>query len=98
MSTLCHKSVKKIAREIAGAAYESLAKDNVFYKAYPNQRAFINQFWGSFVGQARKSLVTMLDGNYPAMMKEEIFDIYVKDRTIQQVNAQQTMPAVQGTA
>lgn len=80
---LIHKEVRKIAKEIAGASYEELAKDNLFHKTYPSQKKFVERHWRNFIGHARQSLVTMLGGDYPEVMKKEIFDIYVKDRSLQ---------------
>ena len=34
---LCHKSVREIAKDMAGAAYEELAKNDQFYSQHPNQ-------------------------------------------------------------
>ena len=91
---LCHKEVRKIARGIAAAAYEDLARDDVFYKAYPDQKKFVERHWKNFIGAARKSLVQMLGENYPEHIKEHVFDVYVQDRTLQAVDDLQ----VQGTA
>lgn len=80
----CHVYVKKLAREMAGAAYEEAARDDAFYKAYPDQKEFIRKYWGVYVGEARNMLVTML--GMPSVsehMKAEIFDIVVKDRSLQ---------------
>lgn len=83
---LVHKEVRKIAKGIAAAAYEELARDNIFYKAHPNQGSFINRYWTAFIPQSRQILLQMLAGDYPEDMKEEIFDIYQKDWTLQEVN------------
>lgn len=91
---LVHKEVRKIAKGIAAAAYEELARDDIFYRAYPNQNLFVEQNWLSFIPQARKTLLEMLGGDYPEVMKEEIFDIYQKDWTLQEANKLK----VQGTA
>lgn len=91
---LCHKEVRRIAKDLAGAAYEDFAKNDEFYKNFPNQNLFIARHWKNFVGIARETLVYMLGQNYPEAMKEDIFDIYTKDRMLQDV---QSMP-VQGSA
>lgn len=91
---LCHKEVRRIAKELAGAAYEDFAKNDDFYAKFPNQNKFIARHWQNFVGIARQTLVYMLGQNYPEAMKEDIFDIYTKDRILQDV---QSMP-IQGSA
>lgn len=83
---LVHKEVRKISKGIAGAAYEQLAKDDVFFKAYPNEDEFIRKYWVAFIPQARQALLQMLGGEYPEAMKEEIFDIYQKDWSLQEAN------------
>ena len=83
---LCHKSIRKIAREIAGAAYEEFACDDVFFKAYPDQKYFVERHWKNFINQARQSITAMLGGDYPDSMKEDLFEIVVQDRTLQAVN------------
>jgi len=83
---LCHKEIRRISKEMAGAAYEELAKDGMFYKEYPKQKDFIARHWKNFIGHARSSLFQMLSGNYPESVKEEIFEIVVQDRTLQAVN------------
>lgn len=88
---LVHKEVKKIAQGIAGAAYEEFAKDNLFYKQYPNQSIFIDKYWKVYIPEARQSLLKMLEGNYPESMKEEIFDIYLKDYSLQEANKLKVM-------
>lgn len=91
MTTFCHKEIRKIAREMAGAAYEELAKDDVFYKNYPNQNVFIGRHWKNFVGDARKTLALMLGQNYDAAMKKDIFDILIKDRELQMLSGSEVV-------
>ena len=91
---LCHKEIRRISKEMAGAAYEELAKDEMFHKEYPKQNAFIARHWKNFIGHARSSLLQILSGSYPEAIKEEVFEIIVQDRTLQAVNDLE----VQGTA
>ena len=91
---LCHKYIRKIAKEIAGAGYELMAKDDFFYTEFPNQKVFIEKNWGKFVPAARESLLKILAGDYPEAMKEETLEIFLQDKTLQAVNNLQ----VQGTA
>ena len=87
---LCHKEVRRIARDIAGAAYEQMAHEDVFYKAYPDQNYFINRHWKSFIPDARRTLLQILAGNYAESMKEEALQIFLQDKTLQAVNDLET--------
>lgn len=82
---LCHKSVREIAKDMAGAAYEELAKNDQFYSQHPNQNLFIAHNWKEFLGFARKSLLDIMGGDYPEAMKNDAMDIFIKDRVLQDV-------------
>lgn len=94
----CHKAVREIARELAGAAYEDFAKNDDFYKNFPNQNLFIARHWKNFVGIARNTIVYMLGQNYPEAMKQDLLDVYIKDRTLQDVQEGVPMVNMQGSA
>lgn len=94
----CHKAVREIAKEMAGAAYENLAEDNDFYQRFPSQNKFIAGNWKSFVGYARQSLLKILGGTYPEAMKAEVFDVYVKDRVLQDVQEGKPIGPTMGSA
>ena len=80
----CHVYVRKIAKEMAGAVYESCAKDDAFFAAYPSERAFITKAWPLYVGEARQSLVALLGSpSVHETLKEKIFDIVLKDKALQ---------------
>lgn len=93
--TMCHKEIRKIAREMAGVAYEELARDNAFYQKYPNQNKFIARHWKNFIGEARKSLLAILGGSYPDAMKKDVFEIYVRDRELQLVDGSPAVGMIQ---
>lgn len=84
---LCHKEVRRIAKELAGAAYEDFAKNDDFYKKYPSQNQFIVRHWKNFVGIARNTLVYMLSQPHSDEMKADIYEIYVRDRILQDVES-----------
>ena len=84
----CHKLVAKTAKEICAAVYEELARDNAFYNAWPNQRAFVRVHWAQFIEHARSTMTDMLTGNYPESMKDEIMDALTKDWSLRGLNAQ----------
>lgn len=80
-----HILFKRTAEEICAAAYEELAKDNGFYKCWPNQKAFVVLHWGQFLSLARQHLVECLSSpRLPEAAKEEIFDALLKERAINQ--------------
>lgn len=82
---LCHKAVREIAKDMAGAAYEELASADAFYQQHPNQNLFIAKNWKHFIGFARQSLLKILAGDFPDAMKADTFNIYLKDRILQDV-------------
>lgn len=86
MTVYCHKAVRQIAREMAGSAYEQLASNDKFYQKFPSQGLFIARHWKNFVGIARGTLVYMLGQNHPDAIKEDLYDIIIKDRILQQVH------------
>ena len=89
----CHKEVRRIAKELAGAAYESFAQNDAFHDMWPNQNLFIAKRWKNFVGIARSTLVYMLgQPEHSDAMKADLYEIIIADRELQQV---QTVPASQ---
>lgn len=102
---ICHQLIAKTAKEITFAAYEILAHDDAFYRAWPNQRRFVARQWKNFIGHARASLMVMLqpipgtendpDGpKYLAheTMREAIMEAFVLEGAYKHVPT----PAVQG--
>lgn len=77
-----HKLIAQTAKEFAAAVYEDMAKDNAFYKAWPSQRNFVRAHWTQFVKPAREQLAKMLGGNYPQIMKDEIAEALIADRSL----------------
>lgn len=57
---ICHELIAKTAKGITFEAYEILAHDDAFYRAWPNQRRFVARQWKNFIGHARASLLVML--------------------------------------
>jgi hypothetical protein len=95
---LCHKSVREIAKNMAGAAYEELAKNDQFYTQHPNQNLFIVHNWKYFLGYARQSLVAILAGDYPDAVKADTMDVLLKDRVLQDVQEGPIMQQPVGSA
>lgn len=82
MARHCHEMLMKVAKEFAGTFYEEAAHDDNFYHFYPNQKFFIERNWPRFVPHVRRTLVTMLGGNYPEPMKQDIYQALMLDRSI----------------
>lgn len=92
-----HELIAKTAQEIAGAFYEDAAGASpVFYKEWPDVNEFIKRRWRTFIPGARDSLTTMLAGDYPAEVKERIFDALGKDAVLNPPHAH-ALAAVNGT-
>lgn len=93
MAQLAHFRIADVAEAMAADAYETLAKDNRFYKAWPNQKSFALKHRAAYMKAARTSLTTMLGKSYPNLskeeeekMKEEIMDVLLNDRFVPQGN------------
>lgn len=83
MARLAHVMIAKVAKGIAGAFYEEAARDDLFYRLWPNQRNFIRKNWQHFIPPAKQSLVKMLgDPKWPESVKEEIFEALALDLTL----------------
>ncbi len=94
MGQLAHFRIADIAEAMASDAYETLAKDNQFYKAWPNQKSFALKHRAAYMKAARTSLAAMLGNSFPHLskeeeekMKEEIMDVLLNDRFLPQGNA-----------
>lgn len=84
---LVHWLVKEQAEALAGAYYELAASTgkhcNAFYKAHPNQKAFIKKEWPMFVLYAKEVMTEMLKGNaITEPQKQEIYHALILDATI----------------
>lgn len=95
---LCHKSVREIAKDMAGAAYEEMSKHDGFYQQHPNQNLFIAKNWKYFLFYARQSLLAILGGNYPDAMKQDVMTVYINDRVLQDVQDGAAIQQPQGSA
>jgi hypothetical protein len=80
---MVHKDLAGLAKEMAAAHYEVLAKDNRFYKQFPKQAVFVRKCWIYYVAGARDILVGMLgDANRPEAQRQAIMDCILKDAAI----------------
>jgi hypothetical protein len=78
-----HELVAETAKQMAGAFYEELAKDNEFYKFYPQQKMFINREWKRFIAASKATLAQMLNDPFtPDWQKEQIMDALIKHASL----------------
>lgn len=75
-----HRLVADTAKEIAGDAYETLAKNNEFFAACPSQDRFIRLSWQYYVPLAREYLTDLLTHHSTTeYVKEHIFQGLMRD-------------------
>ena len=87
--TPCHKMVRAVAIEMAGALYDEIMKDNRVYgmwrAAYPAldavamEVAFIEMMWPKLIEQARATLAGMLHGREQSPLHDEIATALMDD-------------------
>jgi len=83
MAKYSHKLVSKTAQQIAAEFYQEAARDNAFYKMWPNERQFVNKRWGNFIRPAREALTRMLTmSQYSEDIKVEIYQALLLDRAL----------------
>ena len=56
----CHKLLQETAEAMAQEVYQTLARNNLWFKAHPNQKAWVRKHWGNFIAAARATLAEML--------------------------------------
>jgi hypothetical protein len=78
-----HKMIADVAKGCAGEQWETLAKQNAFYKAWPKRRAFVAHNWPKYLPVARQILTGMLGSpKYTEDQKAEIYDVLLKDGAV----------------
>lgn len=80
---IVHKMIADVAKGCAREQWETLAKQNAFYKCWPKPQAFVAHNWRLYIPVARQILTGML-GNpkYPERMKEEIHAALLLDGAV----------------
>lgn len=80
---IVHKMIADTAKGCCGEAWETLAKQNRFYRLNPDRAKFVHRFWPNYIPIARTILTGML-GNpkYPQSMKDEIHDALLRDGAV----------------
>lgn len=75
-----HFMIAHAAMEVAGAAYEELARNDDFYAVHPNQRKWMTENWHQFVPFVRESMVDQLtDDNLSMEQRNEIMEALMLD-------------------
>lgn len=78
-----HKMIADIAKGCARDQWETLAKQNAFYKAYGKPGPYVRKFWPKYLPVARAILVGMLGMDaYTQAQKDEIYEVLLKDGAV----------------
>lgn len=85
-----HRQVALAARRIAHEFYTVGANENGFYKRYPKENAFVEEFFHHFIPAARRALI--------ARMEHPDTDMSVKIEIAQIMALEDTMPKGNGGA
>lgn len=88
----CHKLIADTAKGIAEAAYEELAKDDLFFKTWPNRKVFVTKWWPTYIPAARATLATMLTKPEHFSLHSQIEDALIKDWTLIPQNKRVQLP------
>lgn len=80
---IVHKMIADTAKGCARAQWEQLAKQNAFYKRYPNASLFVRLCWPHYIEIARQILTGMLgDPKRDQHLKDQILDALLRDGAI----------------
>jgi hypothetical protein len=66
-----HELVAETAKAFARTVYEQMAKDNDWYKLWPDEEYFVRRRWQSFVQPAREHLAELLHPDKHYMTTEQ---------------------------
>lgn len=76
----CHPLIRKTAIEFTESIYERLAKNNVWYEAHRDRKAWVGAKWKDMIPQVRKTLAKMLAmPQYDKKTKDEIAEALIQD-------------------
>lgn len=76
---LGHRMVVTLAMKIANEEYERYAHNNTWYAANPHRKPWVLAATPFYTEPARATLATMLAGNYPEPLKQQIADALIMD-------------------
>jgi|SRR5882724_10376816 len=92
MTVHCHKLVAQTAKEMAGALYEEVMRDNTLWANWKAQcpdltpprlqAMFIELMWPKLIEQARATLAKLLATPLSESLKQQITDALIKDNTL----------------
>lgn len=89
-----HRQVALAARRIAHTFYSVGADENGFYKRYPNEQAFVDEFFHHFVPAARRAFIARMEHpETPIAVKLEIAQIMALEDTMPKGNGGAAPPA-----
>lgn len=91
-----HPLVASTAVEMANSLYEDWAKDNAFFKRFPEgkgRRKFVKCVAPQLMNAARGALAQMLRGDYPESTKVQIYEALTADRTLMSGRTEQPIRA-----
>lgn len=78
-----HKMIADTAKGIAREQWETLAKQNRFYKLWPEPDPFVAKHWPDYLPVARATLTGMLGSpKYDQATKDTIYEILLKDGAV----------------
>lgn len=90
MALHVHPLVLKTAKEMAETLFEAYAQDNVMYAQFRRhgwterriRRVFVARVAPRLYEEARQTLAGILAGDYPQLMKDEVYDALCKDNLL----------------
>jgi hypothetical protein len=89
-----HRQVALAARRIAHEFYSVGANENGFYKRYPKENAFVENFFHHFIPAARRALTDRAEHpDTPIAVKLEIGKILALEETMPKGNGGAAPPA-----
>ena len=91
-TVVCHKMVRAIAIEMAGALYDDVMKDNKIYEGWKRvcpdltptvtEALFIEMLWPKLVPQARATMAQMLGTALSEDLKRPIYEAILQDNAL----------------
>lgn len=80
---MVHEQIAHTAKALTREHYDQLARNNRFFKKYPDVEDFAFRKWPLYIDMARQMLTAMLGSpKYDTAFKDGIFDALTKDGAI----------------
>ena len=80
---MTERTIRNVAKDLAGADYEQGTHSERFRKFWPDVKQFIARNWPTYVPMARTIMVDMLrrsDSEIPPAQKEAVYEALMEDR------------------